>query len=178
MNFYTYVIACRFEIVEKNVDFISVRYLSKIKKRKHIVIKLIIKQMGHSHDTESERVIMTESTCHSNIKIVDVHIVNSHYFKLQTSNIRGRCSKYLASPPEGASIVREIYYRVVHSRSRLLSKFQSNRTRSFVLPACGNERVRGFYKNEERAILVGASTLVFRRDLAQRNQRVLGYCVR
>ena len=55
--------------------------------------------------------------------------------------------RYLASPPEGAIIAREIDYRVVHSRRRLLSKFQSNRTRSFVLTACGNGRVRGFDKN-------------------------------
>jgi len=38
----------------------------------------------------------------------------------------------------------EMYYRVVHSRRRLLSKFQPNRTRSFVLTACGIGRVRGF----------------------------------
>ena len=35
--------------------------------------------------------------------------------------IRGRPDKYLASPPEGATIAREIYYRVVHSRRRLLN---------------------------------------------------------
>ena len=51
---------------------------------------------------------------------------------------------YLASSPEIATIAREIYYRVVHSRRRLLSKFQSNRTRSFILTACGNGQVRGF----------------------------------
>ena len=55
----------------------------------------------------------------------------------------------------------EIYYRVVQSRRRLLSKFQSNLTRSFVLTACGNGRVRGFYKNGKRAISVGDSILVF-----------------
>ena len=47
-------------------------------------------------------------------------------------NLRGQFDKCLASPPERATIAREIYYRVVHSRRRLLSKFQSNRTRSFV----------------------------------------------
>ena len=52
---------------------------------------------------------------------------------LPDSKIRGRSDKYLVLPPEGATIAREIYYRVVHSRRRLLSKFQSNRTRSFVL---------------------------------------------
>ena len=66
-------------------------------------------------------------------------------------HIRRWSDKYLTSPPEGATIAREIYYRVVHSRRRLHQKFQSNRTRSFVLTACGNERVRGFYKNGKRA---------------------------
>jgi len=69
-------------------------------------------------------------------------------------NIRGQSDKYLASPPDGVTIAREIYYRVVHSRRRLLSKFQPNRTRNFVLTACGIGRVRGFQKNGERAISV------------------------
>ena len=70
-----------------------------------------------------------------------------YLLNLNMCNIRGRSDKYLASPSEGATIAREIYYRVVHSRRRLLSTFQSNRTRSFILTACGNGRVRGFYKN-------------------------------
>ena len=74
-----------------------------------------------------------------------------HIFALKC-DVRGRSKKYLASPPEGATIARDIYYRVVHSRKRLLSKCQSNRTRSFDLTACGNGRVRGFYKNGKRAI--------------------------
>ena len=84
--------------------------------------------------------------------------------------LRGRSDKYLVSPPEGATIAREIYYRVVHSRRRLLSKFQSNRTRSFVLTACGNA--------VKRAMSVGNSILVFEREIVQRNQRALGCCVR
>ena len=52
--------------------------------------------------------------------------------------VRGRPDKYLASPPDGATIARKIYYRVVHCHRRLLSKFQPNRTRSFVLTACGS----------------------------------------
>ena len=74
---------------------------------------------------------------------------------LGSHHIRGRSDKYIASPHEGATIAREIYSRVVHSRRRLLSTFQSNRTRSFVLIAPGNGRVRGFYKNGKRAISVG-----------------------
>ena len=81
--------------------------------------------------------------------------------------IRWRSDKYLTLPPEGATIARQ-----------LLSKFQSNRTRSFVLTAYGNVRVRGFYKNGKRAISVGDSILVFEREIAQRNQRALGCCVR
>jgi len=57
---------------------------------------------------------------------------------------RGQSHKYLASPPDGVTITKEIYYRVVHSCRRLLSKFQPNRTLSFVLTACGIGRVRGF----------------------------------
>ena len=92
---------------------------------------------------------------------------------------RGRFDKYLASPPEGATIARQIYYRVVHSRSRrLLSKFQSNWTLSFVLIACGNGRVSEFYKYGKRAISVGDSILDFEREITQRNQRALGCCVR
>jgi len=30
--------------------------------------------------------------------------------------LRGQSDKYLASPPDGVTIAREIYYRVVHSR--------------------------------------------------------------
>ena len=68
--------------------------------------------------------------------------------------IRGRSDKYLASSSEGANFAKEIYYRVVLSRRRPLSQFQSNRTRSFVLIACGNGRVRRFYKNGKRALSV------------------------
>lgn len=35
--------------------------------------------------------------------------------------------KYITSRPDGATIITEIYYHVVHSRRRLLSKFQFNR---------------------------------------------------
>ena len=76
------------------------------------------------------------------------------------SRVRGRSDKYLTSPPEGATISREIHYRVVHSRRRLQSKFQSNWAPSFVLTAFGNGSVHGFYKNEKRAISVGDSILV------------------
>ena len=76
-------------------------------------------------------------------------------------HIRARSDKYLASPPEGATIAREIYYRIVYYRivyyrRGLLSKFQSNRT------ACENGHVRGFYKNEKKAISVGDSILVLK----------------
>ena len=67
------------------------------------------------------------------------------------TDIRGRSDKYLASPPGGATIAREINCRAVHSRRWLLSKFQSNRTRSFVLNACGNGRVWGFYKKWKKS---------------------------
>ena len=60
------------------------------------------------------------------------------------ASIRGRSDMYLASPPDGVSIARDIYYRVVHSHRRLLSKFQSNRTFSFVLTACGSGHAGGF----------------------------------
>ena len=69
------------------------------------------------------------------------------------AHIRGRPDKYLASPPEGATIARQIYHRVVHSRRRLLSKFQSNRNRSFVLTACGNGLVRGFPKIDRKSVV-------------------------
>ena len=97
----------------------------------------------------------------------------SRELKIEWHHIRGQSDKYLASPPEGATIARETYYRVVHSRSRLLSKFQSNRTRSLVLTACGNGRIRRVYKNGKRAISVGDSILVFGREVAQRNQRAI-----
>ena len=67
--------------------------------------------------------------------------------KLTKRLIWGRSDKYLALPPGGATIAIETYYRVIHSRRRLLSKFQLNPTRSFVLTACGNGRLRGFNKN-------------------------------
>ena len=66
------------------------------------------------------------------------------------SCIRGWSDKYLTSPPEGATIAKEIYYRVVHSRKRLLSKCQSNRTCSFILTAYGNGPVRDFTKMEKK----------------------------
>ena len=98
--------------------------------------------------------------------------------KINLELVRGRSDNNLASSPAGATIAREIYYRVVHSRRRLLSKFQSNWTRSSVLTACGNGRVRGFYKNGKRAISVDDSILVFGREIVQRNQRALGCCIR
>ena len=100
-------------------------------------------------------------------------------FKTLSLDIREQSDKCLTSSPEGATIATEIYYRVVHSRRRLLSKFKSNRTRSFVLTACGDGLVRGFYKNGKRVISVaiGDSILVFGREIAQRNQRALGYCL-
>ena len=57
---------------------------------------------------------------------------------------------YSASPLEGATIEREIYHCVAYSHRRFLSKFQWNRTCSFVLTACGNGGVRGFYKNGKK----------------------------
>jgi len=65
------------------------------------------------------------------------------------SIVRGQSDKNLGSPPDGATIAREIYFRVVRSRRRLLSKFQPNRTRSFVLTACGTGRVRGKMEEEQ-----------------------------
>ena len=50
-------------------------------------------------------------------------------------HVRGRSDKYLTLPHEGATIASEIQYRVIHSRRLLLSKYQSNRARSFVLSA-------------------------------------------
>ena len=68
--------------------------------------------------------------------------------RFKNRHLRGRFDKYLTSSPEGATIGRMYYcYRIVHSRRRLLSNFQSNRTRSFVLTAYGNGRVREFYNN-------------------------------
>jgi len=88
--------------------------------------------------------------------------------------IRGPSDKYLASPSDGVTIAREINYRVVHFRRLLLSKFQPNRTRSFVLTACGIGRVRGFYEKWGKSNIGRDSILVFGREIAQRNQRTLG----
>ena len=63
--------------------------------------------------------------------------------------LRGRSDKYLASLLEGATNVTEIYYRVVHFRRRLLSKFKSNRTRNFVLTACETGVFADFTKMEK-----------------------------
>jgi len=63
---------------------------------------------------------------------------------LKLSAYEGSPISTLSLPPDGVTIAREIYYRVVRSRRRLLSKFQPNRTCSFVLTACGIGRVRGF----------------------------------
>ena len=85
----------------------------------------------------------TSINCKKHIFLTSIHsniLCNIYY-------IRGRFDNSLASPSEGSTIAREIYYLVVHSRRRLLSKFQSNRTRSFVLTAPGNGCARGFYKN-------------------------------
>ena len=57
--------------------------------------------------------------------------------------------KYLASPPYGASITRDIYYRLVHSLRWLLSKFQPNQTRSFVFPCVEAGVVADFRKMEK-----------------------------
>lgn len=57
-------------------------------------------------------------------------------FLMITSTLQGRSDKYLDSPVDGATIARDIYYRVVHSRKRLLSKFQVNGNSSFFVTAC------------------------------------------
>ena len=88
-------------------------------------------------ETMNQALVLLSTVC-NNVSLRSVGFLNQHL------QIRRRFDKCLASPPEGATIAREIYYRVVHSRRRLLSKFQSNRTRSFVLTACANGRVRGF----------------------------------
>ena len=77
-------------------------------------------------------------------ELITVFISEMNFSRIFITFIRGRSDKYLASSLEGVTIAIEICYRVVHYRRRLLSKFQSNRTRSFVLTACGNGRVRGF----------------------------------
>ena len=104
--------------------------------------------------------------------------ISIHNRKNKMCCLRGRSDKYLTSLPKGVTIAREIYSRVVHSRRRLLLKFQSNRTRSFVLTACRNGRVRGFYKNGRRAISVGDSILVFgrksRSEIKERLEVVYG----
>jgi len=69
------------------------------------------------------------------------NLTNSTFRKIMNSIVRGQSDKYLASPPDGVTIAREIFYRIVHSRRRLLSKFQP-RSRSFVLTACGIGRFR------------------------------------
>jgi len=40
--------------------------------------------------------------------------------EVKMAEIRGQSDKYLASPPNGVTVAREIYCRVVHSRRRLL----------------------------------------------------------
>lgn len=45
-------------------------------------------------------------------------------------------NKCLVSPHDGATIAREVYFRVVLSHRLSLSKFQPNRARSFVSTAC------------------------------------------
>ena len=60
-----------------------------------------------------------------------------------------------------------------------MSKFQSNRTRSFVLTACGNRRVRGFYKKGKGAILGGDSIFLegrWRSETKERSDSVYGDC--
>lgn len=61
-----------------------------------------------------------------------------------------RAVRYVLSlTPYGANIAKAFYYRVVHSRRRLLSKFQLSQTCSFVLTARGSERVGGLWKKEK-----------------------------
>lgn len=68
----------------------------------------------------------------------DVHSIG----KVEPLNIRGRPDNYLAPTFYGAT--REIRCRIVHSRRRLLHKFQPNRSRNFVWTACRSGRVRFF----------------------------------
>ena len=95
---------------------------------------------------------------------------------LRVELVRGRFDKCLASPPEGAAIARDVLHRVVHSRGRLLSKFGSNRTRNFVLNACGNGRVRGFYKSEKRTISVGDLSCFWKGNRAAKSKSAWMLC--
>lgn len=88
-----------------------------------------------------------------------------------------RFDKYFASPSDGATIAREIHQRAVHSRRRLLYKFQSCQTCSSVLTLYESDCVQGFLKNGTRAVLVGDSILVFGGQIVQRVQRSIGCSV-
>ncbi len=63
---------------------------------------------------------------------------------IRVIDIRGWSDKYLASPPDGVTIAKRVYYSVEPSCRRLISKFQSNRICGFVLTPCRSERVHGF----------------------------------
>ena len=68
------------------------------------------------------------------IKLALKSMKKNEMILLPTQYLWGRFDECLASLPDGATIAKEIYYRVVHCRRRLLSKFQPNRTRCFVWP--------------------------------------------
>ena len=59
----------------------------------------------------------------------------------------------LASPPDGASIAREICCCVIHSLRRLLSKFQPNQMRCFVLTAGMSTDFREMRKEQYRSVI-------------------------
>jgi len=65
------------------------------------------------------------------------------YCRFSFLRVRGQSDKYSASLPDGVTIAREIYYRVLHSRSRLLTKsmYAAEGSRvDLALSVCPDER--------------------------------------
>lgn len=83
----------------------------------------------------------------------------------------GRSDKYLAITSDDTTIAKNIYYRVKHSRRHILSKFQLDRSCSFVLTTCGRERVRILEK-------YSVTHFLFLKEMRSEIKNTLRCCVR
>lgn len=101
-----------------------------------------------------------------------LHLIFVVLTQVWKKSVRKRCNKYLASPLDGATIARNIYYLVTQSQARLLPNFHTNRTSSSFwlrVEAVLSANLEKWNKcNIDRSF-----EYCFKEKVAQRNQRAL-----
>jgi len=95
------------------------------------------------------------------------------YLKTIIDRLRGQSNKYLASPPDGVTIAREMYYRVVILVDGYWGNFSQIELVVLIWLRVESDVSAEFRKIEKEQF----DSCVWG-EIAQRNQRALGCCVR